>query len=103
MTEGIITADAAKWEHAFVRLQSAKAECNKIEMPKDQSIQGAVWACYHEAEDALLDLPAPNIEAVIAKLWILWAYDIPLGTSGGHQKRTLIGDLRRMQILSDSE
>lgn len=100
MTTHLIKADPLAWELAMLQLKAAKANCDAIEMPRDDAILDATLDRYYEAEEALLDLPAPSIEAVISKLMLIWADEIPSEAHDAHQKRMVIGDLRRFQVLN---
>ena len=100
MTEGMIIADPIAWEHALARFKTAKAECESSGPPSDRNTRNPSLDRYCRAEAQLLALPAPDVEAVIAKLMILWDHIIYMNSEDPAPELKVIGDLRRVQMVN---
>ena len=100
MTEGMITADPIAWKHALARFKTAKAECESSGPPSDRNSRNPSLDRYCQAEAQLLHLPAPDIEAVIAKLMVLWDHIIARKCEPPAPELKVIGDLRRVQMIN---
>jgi hypothetical protein len=97
----MIKADVAAWEQAIKKLRAAKAACSRLKHPRDRDIQDAQWEDYYRLESALLEMPAPDINAVIAKLMLIFAEDLASGAPEALHKSRVIGDLRRIKTLNN--
>ncbi|WP_420381834.1 hypothetical protein [Novosphingobium sp.] len=100
MTNHVLKADTAAWKLALSKLRAAKAECAAMKIPRDRDIQNDKWETYFVAESALLTLPAPDLNAVIEKLMLLWNEDLASGAPESLQRCRVIGDIRRIGAFS---
>jgi len=103
MTDHITKADPVAWKQACAKLRAAKAVCDRLKIPRDRDIQYEKWERYYEAESALLTMPAPDIEAVITKLMLIFAEDLAADAPEALHKCKVIGDLRRIRMLGEVE
>lgn len=78
------------WEKTYTEYQSLNHKLAQAEGPDVDRLERAVAA----QQDELLDLPAPSIAAVIAKLSILWEIDLEKPDQDGRQKALVIEDLQ---------
>jgi hypothetical protein len=96
MTDGYVKADRAEWEQDMAGYQSAKAAVGELQ-GSDQGLSvNATSERLFKSMGKLLDQPAPDIAAVIAKLFIVWADDLESDSPGCDMQRIIIGDLRRI-------
>ena len=95
MTCQYVKADSAAWEQAIADLRIAEAAKANLAAP-DQSSYGAAADRFDRAKDKVLEQHAPDFEAVIAKLHILFAEEIGSDESIYDAHRILIGDMRRL-------
>ena len=93
--------DPVAWKQALTRLKAAKAACNRLKHPRDRDIQDEKWEKYYEAESTLLAMPAPDIDAIIAKLMLIFKEDLASGAPEALAKCRVIGDLRRIKSLNN--
>jgi hypothetical protein len=96
MTDGWIIANANAWANTFGDL---KLFNEYFEQEADQKIKTKLFNKVVKIQEALLDMAAPDINAVIEKLLILWEEDVWAETADGGRKATIIGDLRRLDSL----
>jgi len=97
MTKHFLKADPVAWKQACKNLRDAKAACARIKFPRDRDLQDEKWENYYSAESALLAMPAPDIEAVIGKLFLIFKEDLASGAPEALHKCQVIGDLRRLK------
>jgi hypothetical protein len=98
MTDGYVKADPAAWATALTELQAARTAFNTlteqhaaIKAKADEAGDRLV-----QAEEALLDLHAPDLPAVIEKLEIIFEPAMWNECLESERKVTVIGDLRRI-------
>ena len=103
MTDHITKADPVAWKQACAKLRATKAVCDRLKIPRDRDIQDEKWEQYFIAESALLTMPAPDIEAVIAKLMLIFAEDLAADAPEALHKCKVIGDLRRIKMRGEVE
>lgn len=87
MTDPLVRADCAAWASALSSYKAARGN--------------AAAADIVNAGNAMLDLHAPDIEAVIEKLMFLLEPGLWEENDHGRRLRTIIGDLRRAHIDLD--
>lgn len=104
MTHGYVTPDPAAWERARMEFEGALVAVERV----GKRGRGIIAALdrFGAAQQALLALPAPDLEAVIYKLeHCIWEedelHDEHDDFSTG--RRTVIGDLRRIQFEHAAE
>jgi len=90
MTDGYIKADPTAWARAVNELKVARDTVDER-----SSKMGLVRV--RRAEQALLNLAAPDLSAVAEKLMIVWQYEIWDETAEGRQLQMIVGDLRRLE------
>lgn len=99
MNDHIIRADLEAWKLALTDFETASTAFENLgDIDDAGKIADASWAL-HDAEDTLLSLAAPDLEAVIKKLFILWQGELHEEIDEGLQKCGVIGDLRRIITL----
>ncbi|WP_420381835.1 hypothetical protein [Novosphingobium sp.] len=91
------SATQIAWELASALFMNAKAECDKLEMTRDDAIWDGTFDSYYERREELLALPAPNVRAVIWKIEILWTDEIQSELPEGIGTRAIISDLLRLE------
>ncbi len=96
MTDPLLSVDSVIWELAVEEFEIARAACDENRGADDQSRFDAIFDRYQEAEEALLALAAPDFEAVIEKLQIIWADELALETPDSIPMMMVVGDLRRL-------
>ena len=93
--------DKTAWKEAMAKLRAAKTACNRLKLPRDRDIQDEKWEKYYKAESTLLAMPAPDIDAIIAKLMLIFKEDLASGAPEALAKCRVIGDLRRIKSLNN--
>ena len=96
MPDGYLKADRAAWERDLARYKSLLAE-NEASVELTQQEAWAMDELIGLSEAKLLAQPAPDAEAVIEKLTIIWDDELWSEIDNGAGKRTVIGDLRRLE------
>ena len=76
MTKGYLKTDPIAWEQAVTEFEAARAACDAANPSKAD----ATYDRYQETEEALLAIPAPDLEAVIEKLLIIWENELAIET-----------------------
>ena len=99
MTDGYVKADRAVWERAIADLRWAEAASSKIEGTGEGSYE-AIAKRYDHAKDTVLAQPAPDIGAVIAKMFLLFAEEIGSDHTIYAAHKIVIGDLRRLSATA---
>ena len=98
MSDGYLKADPAAWKKDL-------ADYRALLLENEQSVGLSVqeeWALDERirlAEEKLLAQPAPNAEAVVQKLTIIWDDELWSEVDNGPGKQTVIGDIRRLEAL----
>ena len=96
MATGDLIADPVAWASALSDYRTARsaeeAFTNYGEPGADEAL-----AALESAEATLLDLPAPNLAAVVDKLLVIWGDELFLDTDVTDRQCMVIGDLRRFQ------
>ena len=100
MSVQCIASTHTAWNTAFERFKTAHAEYEDPDVARDCESRGGSFDRCRNAEAQLLSLSAPNVEAIIEKLMILWPDVKHAVTQEGHQQRMVIGDLRGVQRRS---
>ncbi len=99
MNEGLTTADPAAWKAALLEFKAAQLEFRSLKDNDDAAAVTATIIRHSDAERALLALAAPDINAVIEKLFVLFDSELWEETEDACHKQKVIGDLRRVEIL----
>jgi hypothetical protein len=102
MPDGYIAADRAAWKRKLATYEDVRLEEEESIALSDRE----AWDLHERlgsAEERLHAQPAPDTEAVIAKLRIIWDEDELLSDIDyGNGKRTVIEDLRRLKACCSS-
>ncbi len=96
MTCNYVTVDPIAWEHAIADLKIAEAAKVELADTDDLDAYEVVADRFDRAKDKVLEQHAPDFEAVIAKLHILFAEEIGSDEAIYDAHRILIGDMRRL-------
>lgn len=96
MTDGFDTADPAAWKHALEQYAAAKAAWSNRGDRSLTSNPDPFFDRYLLSEYRLLTEPAPDFDAVIQKLYILWADEIEIVTPDSYPLLSIIEDVRRL-------
>jgi hypothetical protein len=99
MTDHYVTADPAAWASARDELRAATAAQNALTAAARKTHGDEVSRRLVRAQEALLDLYAPDVQAVIEKLEIIWEIELGEDDQESGWKQIVIGDLRRIQRL----
>jgi hypothetical protein len=100
LNEGMIVAEPVAFAEAVTAYRDAQAKYNRL-IPMTSAKQKKMLASQWRAGNAILDLPAPNLEAVIEKLNYLWNDKLRGESNLSLRKCRIIGDLRRMIMAAD--
>ena len=96
MADSHDTSYATAWASALANLCALQA----ADLPRSRGAQypGSPNATdlLAAAEEAVLELPAPDLSAVIHKLLMLWQCMLEGEDPETHYRRLVIGDLRRL-------
>ena len=103
MIEGFLRSDPIAWEQAVVEFESARAACNERKRTDDPAASAVIFDRFQAAEEALLGQPAPDFEAVIEKLLIIWEDELAIVTPDSIPLMAVVGDLRRLAAFSHSD
>jgi hypothetical protein len=101
MNEELTTADPVAWRAALLNFKAAQVDFRSLKDADDVPAAAATCLRYSDAERALLALAAPDINAVIEKLFVLFDSELWEETEDACHKQRVIGDLRRIEILQD--
>jgi hypothetical protein len=96
LTDHYIRADPDLWEKAFAEHNAARAALDDGHEGTDPLVFNVIHEKAIAAEDKLLGIHAPHIDAVIEKLILIWGDDLFADTEVADQKQIIIGDLRRL-------
>ena len=100
MTNNCHNMTAAHWETAHLNYVIArKAADAVVDQPASQS-RGHIFDALEEAIEALLAVPAPTLGAFAAKLVALWGESLFCEYERASQKRMIVGDIRRAEMLA---
>ena len=86
-----------------MEFESARAACDLCTSTDDPLAADSIFDRFQAAEEALLCQPAPDIEAVIEKLLIIWEHELAIETPDSIPLMTVVGDLRRLAAFSHSD
>lgn len=103
MIKGFLRVDPRAWEQAVVEFESARAACDLRKSGDDPSASDVIFDRFQAAEEALLCQPAPDIDAVIEKLLIVWEHELAIVTPDSIPMMAVVGDLRRLAAFSHSD
>ena len=103
MNEGFLSSDPIAWEQAVVEFESARAACDQCKNTDHPSASDVLFDRFQAAEEALLCQPAPDFEAVIKKLLIIWEDELAIETPDSIPLMTVVGDLRRLAAISHAD
>lgn len=96
MATGFVTANPAAWASALRNLRTLQA----ADLPRSRGSQAAggldATDLLASAEEAVLELHAPTLSAVIDKLSLLWEFKLEGDCQNARHRRLVIGDLRRL-------
>ena len=96
MATGDLIADPVAWASALSDYRTARSAEEAFTDLSKPGAQEAIDALA-TAEATLLDLPAPNLAAVVDKLLVIWGDELSLDTDETDRLCMVIGDLRRFQ------
>ena len=99
MNEDLTTADPAAWKAALLNFKAAQIDFRALKDDDAAASATATIMWHSDAERALLALAAPDINAVIEKLFVLFDSELWEETEDAGHKQKIIGDLRRIEIL----
>jgi len=89
MTTKSHTARARAWKTAFEKYLSLNQRLIEAQAHERDALERAVAA----QQDALLDLPAPSLRAIVHKLEIIFEGDLEKPDQDGEEKRLVLEDL----------
>ena len=98
MCEGYLKADPAAWKKDLEDYRALLAE-NEASIELTDAEAWAMDERIGFAEAKLLAQPAPNAEAVVEKLTIIFDDELWSEIDNGEGKRTVIGDIFRLAAL----
>lgn len=101
MNDHILRADPAAWKLALEDYAAAGRAFKVLGDAADAAEIAGASSTLCDAEDTLLSLRAPDLEAVIQKLFILWQGELHEEIDEGLHKCGVIGDLRRIITLGE--
>lgn len=101
MTDTTPNPDGPEFETALIEHTLARAACASYKGSHDTPEADAIWARYGAAEEAVMALPAPDLEAVIEKVKIAFEDELSIETPDSIPIMRIIGDLRRLACLHD--
>ena len=90
------TSDAAAFASALANLRALQTADLPLSRGSQFSDSPDATDLLAAAEEAVLDLPAPTIAAVIQKLSLLWEFRLEGGDEESRHRRLVIGDLQRL-------
>lgn len=101
MTDSYVTADRVAWASALSEYQTSSAAFANLPNWSDRPVLDAICETLIKVEEALLELPAPDLPAVIQKLEIMWGEETLQGDTQESMCRLgVLGDLSRIDHLS---
>ena len=99
MAAGFVTADPAAWASALGNLRTLQA----ADLPPSRGSQATggpdATDLLAAAEEAVLELPAPDLSAVIEKLLLLWNFQLWDDGPDACHRQMVIGDLHRLAFF----
>lgn len=98
--EELTPADPVAFKAARLAYDAEQAQFRALTDDDDVGEAAATCLRYDNAEQALLALPAPDLDGVIFKLQVIFGEDLWDESDEAMQKATALGDLRRIEILS---
>jgi hypothetical protein len=98
MTSQTIKTDPVAWEQAMHELRVAEVAKNELGDDPDLDEYEVLADRYDRAKDKVLEQHAPDIEAVIAKLQLLFAEEIGSDFEIYDVHKLVIGDLYRLWL-----
>ena len=93
------TSDAAAFASALANLRSLQAADLRLSRGSQFPDSPDATDLLAAAEEAVLDLPAPDLSAVIQKLSLLWEFKLDGGDEESRHRQLVIGDLRRLAFF----
>ena len=96
MTKHISSADSAAWQSALEEYYAAREAWGCHVPRKNPSESDTIHERYMLAEDSLLATAAPDLDAVIRKLEIIWEDELDVVTPDSYSMMAVIGDMRRL-------
>ena len=98
MTSQYIKTDPVAWEQAMHELRVAEVAKNELGDNPDLDEYEVAADRYDRAKDKVLEQHAPDIKAVIAKLFLLFAEEIGSDFEIYDVHKLVIGDLYRLWL-----
>lgn len=98
MAEKSVSIFSNRWNDVLVDYQVAKAAADAVAEKPACRLRDHIFEALAEAIQAIQQIPAPDLKAIVDKLYVYWrAGDLAEGSYGNDFRRMIVGDLRRIE------
>jgi hypothetical protein len=101
ITDGYVKADAVAWEQALADYEALLLERENAASRSEVELD-VLYESIAVAEEKVLAQWAPNAEALIEKLKIIWDDELWSEIDNGAGKRLVLDDVRRLEACCGS-
>lgn len=99
MANSYLPTNSARWNAALANHEAAHAAALAMQELQDCRVRNEIFELAAGAAERLFRVPSPTIGALRVKLETLFGESIWDEDEGGNIRRTVIGDLRRLELL----